>query len=173
MNLPAKIIVFRSIRTKIGLVMGLLMAGNLLAQTTSKHETIILGEITRNELEEKFSWFTQRYLQYIPSEKVLHKLKPYASTISFVVIIGTWCSDSREHVPSFFKVCDQMGVNPSAIRMIGVNRKKDRLPSPEMDSLQIEFVPTIIVYRNGKEIGRIVEDTKKNMETDLWRILKK
>jgi hypothetical protein len=173
LNLPNKTVVIRCYREITGLVFGLLLAGNLLAQTTTKHETIMLGEITRNELEEKFPWFTQRYIQYIPSEKVVHKLKPLAASVTFVVIIGTWCSDSREHVPSFFKVSDQIGISPSAIRMIGVNRMKDRLPSPEIDSLQIEFVPTIIVFRNGKEIGRIVEDTKKNMETDLWRILKK
>lgn len=169
MNLQTNISLFRC-KPIVAWLCSFLLAGNMLAQNP---DTILLGSISRNDLENSCPWFAERYAQYQPSKKVVQKIKPYTSNIQFVLVIGTWCSDSREHVPAFFKVSDQLGIQPEAIRIIGVNRKKDRLPSSELDALNIDFVPTIIVYRNGIEKGRIVEDTHKNMESDLWQILKK
>ena len=39
--------------------------------------------------------------------------------------------------------------------------------------MNIERVPTFIIYRGEKEIGRIVETPKKSLERDLWNIVKK
>jgi hypothetical protein len=41
----------------------------------------------------------------------------------------------------------------------------------DVDSLDIELVPTFIFYRKGMEIGRIVETPLQTMEEDIYRIL--
>jgi uncharacterized protein (DUF1015 family) len=48
----------------------------------------------------------------------------------------------------------------------------DRTKTVEKMELEIEKVPTFIVYRNGEEIGRIIETPIKSMEEDLYEILK-
>ena len=51
-----------------------------------------------------------------------------------------------------------------------VNReKKDVLGKFEMYG--IEFVPTFIVIRNGRELGRIVETPNKSLAEDLAAIM--
>lgn len=135
-------------------------------------DSVVLGEIHRKSLESGFPWFTRNYKRYKPSHKILHKLQPQLSACSFVLVIGTWCSDSREHVPQFFKVADMLRIHPDSIRMFGVDRKKKRILTPELSALQIEYVPTILVYRNGNEVGRIVESTKVSMEKELLEMFK-
>ena len=43
--------------------------------------------------------------------------------------------------------------------------------SKETEGLKIELVPTIIFYKDGYEIGRIVETLTESLEKDLLKIL--
>ena len=45
--------------------------------------------------------------------------------------------------------------------------------SNEAEGLRIELVPTIIFYKDGSEIGRIVETPVESMEKDLLKIIEK
>lgn len=85
-----------------------------------------------------------------------------------LIILGTWCSDSREHLPALMKVCDLAGITD--IELIGVNHKKTST-GLDLSTYQIEYVPLIIVYVNGKEKGRIIESPKKSIEADLLNLL--
>lgn len=151
------------------LVLMSLAPAAIYAQQALINDTITLeGKITRSTLEE-FSWFKKNYQAYQPEEFVIHKIKKRAGAIKIVIILGTWCSDSREHVPALFKVCDKAGIDK--IELIAVNRKK-LSPGLDLSGFAIEYVPLIIVYENGKEKGRIVESPKKNVETDLLKLLR-
>ena len=44
-------------------------------------------------------------------------------------------------------------------------------PQHEEKGWDIEFVPTIIFLRNGKELGRIVESPEQSLEKDMRKIL--
>jgi hypothetical protein len=61
------------------------------------------------------------------------------------------------------------------VRLIGIaNKVQDKLSEPAEVIRQygIVHVPTVIVERDGREIGRIVENpVAKNMEEDLSAIL--
>jgi uncharacterized protein (DUF1015 family) len=82
--------------------------------------------------------------------------------------LGTWCSDSEMNVPIFFHVIDRAALAKENIRIFCVDRTK----TVEEMELNIEKVPTFIVYRKGEEIGRIIESPTKSMEEDLYEILK-
>ena len=143
----------------------------VLAQEVEKKDTILLGEVTKQDLQSNFKWFDERYQKYVPNDSAIKALMPIAKKLSFVVVIGTWCSDSKEHVPPFYKVISQLALNESKVKVYAVNRKKDRILTPELKKLNFEFVPTFIVYKNKKEVGRIVEDTKISIEKDLVEML--
>ncbi|MGD8307725.1 MAG: hypothetical protein PVF17_13790 [Ignavibacteria bacterium] len=51
-----------------------------------------------------------------------------------------------------------------------MNRDKVGL-GDEVDDLQIDFVPTIIFNKNGKESGRIIEMPYNTLEKDILEIL--
>ena len=87
--------------------------------------------------------------------------------------MGTWCEDSHREVPRFFKILEAVGHPESKLTMIAVNRKKEA-PNGEEGPLNIQRVPTIIVQKYGKEIGRIIESPSTGyLERDLLEILKK
>ena len=72
------------------------------------------------------------------------------------------------NVPVFFRVIDLAAFDNQNIRIFCVDRTK----TVEKMELEIEKVPTFIVYRKGEEIGRIIESPIKSMEEDLYEILK-
>jgi len=58
----------------------------------------------------------------------------------------------------------------SKISFIGVDNAKLSLVG-EYDSLDIQRVPTFIIYKNNIESGRIIETPKTSLEQDLVNIL--
>lgn len=127
---------------------------------------VVEGKLTVNQLEE-FSWFKKNYSSYKPAMSVVGELESFKKC-SVLVVLGTWCSDSHELVPELMKVLDLAGWKQP--ELIGVDRKK-QCSSIDLKPLNIEYVPVIILFEKGKEIGRIVETTRKTIEADLLEIL--
>ena len=71
-----------------------------------------------------------------------------------------------------FTLLDSAGFSASRFTLIGVNREKKTL-SHLAEALGITNVPTIIVLKKGKEMGRVVEYGKTGMfDKDLTEIFK-
>jgi thiol-disulfide isomerase/thioredoxin len=108
----------------------------------------------------------------MPDAGSVSKLKAIPTkTFSFRIFMGTWCEDSQLHVPRFVKIANELNWKYS---LIGVNREKE-CPFEKKDckAWDIQFVPTIVVYRDDIEVGRIVENPKKSIEDDLLDIITK
>ena len=73
-----------------------------------------------------------------------------------VVFLGTWCGDSRRGVPPFMKTLAAAGNPNLTLELIGVDHDKfdPDLKAPEAN---IERVPTFVIYREGEEVGRLIE----------------
>jgi thiol-disulfide isomerase/thioredoxin len=84
--------------------------------------------------------------------------------------MGTWCSDSREHMPHFYKVMKRIGVNETQIELIGTLRNKTS-SHINLSHLQIEYVPTFIVMNKGEFAGKIIETPSTTIEGDLLKLL--
>jgi thiol-disulfide isomerase/thioredoxin len=69
---------------------------------------------------------------------------------------GTWCPDTQNLLPQFYQLADAAGYADSSITLIGVDNAKTTF-----DNLNKTFhlidVPTFIVMKDGKEVGRVVE----------------
>ena len=99
----------------------------------------------------------------------LPMLRTVNSGVETIVFLGTWCSDSRRHVPHFLKVADLTGLPAASIKLYCVDRSK-KSDDGLTDSYKIEKVPTFIFQKNGKEIGRIIESPQLSMEQDMLTI---
>jgi len=88
-----------------------------------------------------------------------------------LVVLGTWCGDSRREVSRFVKALELAGPVPFRVRWVGVDRKK-QAPGLDARSLEIRYVPTFIVSRGGNEIGRVVESSPGGIEADLGALLR-
>ena len=115
-------------------------------------------------------YFKSQYETYSPKEKTIEKLKAKLNNYDIKIVFATWCSDSKLQVPRFYKVLDLVDFNKSQLETIGVDSNKNALVV-NIAGLNIKLVPTFIVYKHGKEIGRIVEIPIKSLEDDLLKII--
>jgi thiol-disulfide isomerase/thioredoxin len=132
----------------------------------------LTGPTTRQQLE-TFDWFNDEYNAYKPSGKSVKALKELDKTADYriVVVLGTWCSDSRREVPRFYKIVDALGFPQANILTILVDENKNDA-SGLAKQFTIKYVPTFVfIDPNGKELGRIVETPAKNLEADWLKII--
>ncbi len=137
--------------------------------STLTAQEIYVGETSRTKLEnEILDNFQLYYDSYEVDTIVIQSLAKINKDFSIIIVLGDWCSDSEMNVPVFFRVIDLAAFDNQNIRIFCVDRTK----TVEKMELEIEKVPTFIVYRKGEEIGRIIESPIKSMEEDLYEILK-
>jgi thiol-disulfide isomerase/thioredoxin len=86
----------------------------------------------------------------------LQTLQQYRDSIRFLVFMGTWCEDSHFIIPRFFALADTAGIKVDHISLVGVDRNKTTWGQLS-STLHVDLVPTIIIYHQGKELGRVVE----------------
>ncbi len=115
-------------------------------------------------------WFQEKYDNYNPNSETLKELKNALKGVEIRAYMGTWCRDSRREVPKFYKIMDEIGF--ADFDMICVNRAKKANGLKE--GYNVNYVPTFVLFKNGKEVGRFVERAMKgSLEKDLLYILTK
>jgi hypothetical protein len=86
------------------------------------------------------------------------------------IVLASWCGDSLREVSRLMRALHHAQVVPFSLRMLDVQRSfRD---DPAMQALDIRFVPTIIVRREGHEVGRIVESAPRGVERELGDLLR-
>lgn len=143
-------------------------------QTSKDQENgsvVLKGPISFDDLskEPNFTWFQQSGAYKADEQQVSFLNKDLAS-YQIVVVMGTWCEDSQNLIPKLYSVLQRSAYPMDRLSIFGVDRTKDALKG-EKARYGIEKVPTIIVYKDDKEVGRIVEVVKKSIEADLADIV--
>jgi len=139
----------------------------------SDPSTWLLGYFNPDKLRQMpYSvWFTKGYDEYqINSEAVNKLLDISKDNVKIKVVMGTWCPDSRREVPKFMRILDIWTFPISHLSFIGVDNTKDTSVE-EYKSLNIQRVPTFIIYKNNIEAGRIIENPLTSLEQDIVNIL--
>ncbi len=161
-------------------ILTLLVASGVAAQ--HQYETLVerpgektlKGIISREVIEKDTSftkWYAENLKGYTPNQRALEGLKKNPDSIRFLVFMGTWCEDSHFVIPKMFTLLDAAGYTKDHVSLIGVDRAKTTLGHLE-SPLDVRLVPTIIIMKNGKELGRVVEFGKSGMfDTDIADIL--
>lgn len=133
---------------------------------------MLLGESNRQGLlmEPFKEWYNLGYSHYRTAPEVAIELKPLLEDVSISVFMGTWCEDSQRDVPHLYKILDDTGFDESNLTLVNVNDEKTT-PQGLEDGKDIINVPTIIFYKDGVELGRIVEYPIETVEKDMLKIL--
>lgn len=141
-----------------------------------KHEQMILiDEIDKSGLQEGEynTWFTPEYEGYTIDPQILNQLNAqleHQEVLKIMIFIGTWCQDSQEQLPRFYKIIDQLETNVE-LKVYGLDAFKT-CPSMNVPDYNIELVPTFIFYSKDIEIGRIIETPEVTLEADFLSIIK-
>ncbi len=131
-------------------------------------KTMLVG-ITQREAFQDTSfawWFNSEYMNYDVDTNTIAEAAEKFSDKNIKIVMGTWCSDSRREVPRVLKILDFINFPEDSLTIINVDRNK-KGNGNEVENLDIELVPTIIIYKNDMEIGRIIETPQETLEKDL------
>ncbi len=137
----------------------------------------LLGISTVEELstEPHASWYLPNFANYNPNIQVIDQLKKLNfKKFKFQIVFGSWCGDSKRELPRMMKIFSELGIPEKNIELIGVYDSLavyKQSPNREEKGLYIYRVPTLIVYQDKKETGRIVEYPVETLERDMLKII--
>ena len=135
--------------------------------------TWILGYFNPDQLTHYpySTWYLKGYDDYQINTDALNKLLDISKDdLTIKIVMGIWCPDSRREVPRFMKVIDAWKFPAAKLTFIGVDDAKQS-PVGEYLKLDIQRVPTFILYKNNIEAGRIIENPSTSLEQDMVNIL--
>lgn len=136
---------------------------------------MLLGKVNKEGFNKTdFPWFDQNYNDYLTNSKITKLLKGKLNDYKIKVFFGSWCGDSKRNVPKFYKVLEETKFSKKNLEIIAVDAKKEaykQSPNGEEKGFNIHRVPTFIIYKDGKEVNRIVEYPKETFERDLLKIV--
>ncbi|GHC48732.1 thioredoxin family protein [Ulvibacter litoralis] len=138
--------------------------------------SVLLGKINKDILLNGTykEWFETHYNEYQPNKEQLSIIKNKLPEYTITAFFGTWCGDSREELPRFYKVLDEANFPLARLTTVAVNNERDHYkqsPGGEEEGHTIHRVPTFIFYKDGKEVNRIVEHPVSSFEADVVEIL--
>ena len=137
---------------------------------------ILVGGVTRADLARPpySEWFEPQYSRYQPDASVMERLRPILAGVSIEAYFGTWCGDSRRQIPRLARLLDLAGVDEARLNLVALSdRAMEFKQSPGRPEAKryVHRTPTIVVIRDGREIGRIVETPSVTLDSDLLAIL--
>ncbi len=121
--------------------------------------TVLNGMITKYALVNNatvFPWYEINSKGYTPDPSIKQAMDSAKKDVQLVIFGGTWCEDTQNILPKFFSLQEQTGFPDDHITFYGVDRSKKTLGNLAA-AFGITNVPTIIVMKNGKEVGRVIE----------------
>lgn len=125
---------------------------------------ILKGFVSKQQLagDTSFAWYAQNRQGYTPYPAALQSFKTAKDSIYILAFGGTWCSDTKFLLPKFYALAEAAGLAENRITLLGVDRAKTTVYGLEK-AFNVTHVPTFIVLKDGKEIGRVVEYGKYGM----------
>ncbi len=136
---------------------------------------MLKGVINRGLLENDtaFAWFKENMQYGQPDDATVQAFQQHKTDFTMVIFGGTWCEDTQNLLPKFYKLVDKSGYPESSITLIAVDKAKTTLNNLHI-TYNITNVPTFIVIKAGKEVGRVVEYGKDgDMVKELGTIVSK
>jgi thiol-disulfide isomerase/thioredoxin len=91
--------------------------------------------------------------EYQPSDPILTRLKDQPDNVEVRVFFGSWCSACKQMVPRIIKVAEKLEGSKITFNFYGLPH--GITGDPEAQRFEISSVPTGVIFRSGKEIGRI------------------
>ena len=138
----------------------------ILSDSAHDNTKMLRGIITKEDIDNDpaFGWYAESQRIYPhPDSAAVAAFKENKDKIYFIIFGGTWCEDTHFILPKFFKIQEVSGFPESRITVFAVDRHKHAI-GDLAQAMNITATPTIIVMKDGKELGRLVEYGK----TGYW-----
>jgi hypothetical protein len=145
---------------------------------------VMFGNVTRADITEHLNDWDREYFEYEPDAETVSALEDGMFDVDIKIVLGTWCGDSKREVPRLWKILEQIGYPADEVEMYAVGSARFTVKMGVKQELLdwsaavkkyygSEYVATFIFYRDGEEIGRIVEKPEGALEEDILKIVSK
>lgn len=130
--------------------------------TVFAQKEIIVGKCQIERWFNLTGWAKVSSLEHICDSSDIFLLRTYIQKIScdslqIIIFGGSWCVDTESELPKIiYLLSNELNIDSNQILLYGVDRQKLE-PSGLAKKYAIQRVPTLIIQKNGEEIGRIVE----------------
>jgi thiol-disulfide isomerase/thioredoxin len=135
-----------------------------------KNQRILIGKVTQANIADSM-WYRENYGGESVSADALNTINDFSNEVTVEVFFGTWCEDSRIWVPSFIGLIDKTEL-ADQVSLVALPRSKNTAETAKLKEI-IERVPTFVFWRDGQEIGRIVETPEVSLVEDMIEVLKR
>lgn len=148
----------------------------ILSDSAHENTKMLRGVISKEDISNDpvFTWYAESQRIYPnPDTAAVGAFRKNKDKIYFIVFAGTWCEDSHFVLPKFYKIQQASGFPENRIVLYAVDRLKHTIGNIA-EALDVTNIPTIIVMKNGKESGRVVEYGKTGKwDKELAEIINK
>lgn len=131
-----------------------------------------IGPVTAQEIIEHDRIFRIYVDRYDPDEESIEYLSSQEDSLSLYIFFGNWCRESKKYIPGLMKTLKMVESDLIEATYIGVDDQK-KYPESFLNKFDIEYIPTVVVLKDGFEIGRIEEKPQGSIEFDLIQIVKR
>ncbi len=137
----------------------------------------LVGVVSKKKLQENDNFKSAFKTNYTPDVKTLKDLKSSLEGCQILGYLATWCLDSKREIPKFYKIMEEMNFTNFDMVAVDYNKKANGMVEKLNKKYNLHFsrlrVPTFVILRNGKEVGRFVERSNISLEKYLLSILQK
>lgn len=140
--------------------------------TAANGRKVLKGKIEMKTLmnDSSFAWFYNGVNKYQPNDNMLNYIKDNRGKFNVIAIASTWDDDSRRLLPALYKILILAGSPEEQITTYGADEK---LNAGAPGEYKAKKLPTFILVREGKEIGRISPELSETLEGEMAKILLK
>jgi len=145
-------------------------------QKTKENRTIdarYTGELNQQDLINSpytSRWFEPRFKSYHPDKTSMQTIENNIHDYELVMFMGAWCPDSHREVPRVFKILEDSGYDMDKLKVYTLNTRKQSADKTEQE-YGITNVPTVIFFKDGKEVNRFVERPRETIAKDFAKIV--
>ncbi|MGD0231114.1 MAG: thioredoxin family protein [Syntrophorhabdales bacterium] len=152
-----------SVVALVGLFVLFMLAGPAAARD-------LKGKITTEQLYAGAPVFKEKAQKFTPDAVAVKRIGEIGWKLKIVMFLGTWCRDSVREAPKLLKMLE-VANNPNiSLDLYAVNTSMED-GAGLAKTYEIRAVPTIIFFRDGRELGRIKESPATTMENDFLKII--
>jgi thiol-disulfide isomerase/thioredoxin len=131
----------------------------LYAEAKDRDSTkMLLGFVDRAQItnDTAFGWYANTLKYFKPNAEAVSTIKGKTDSMYILLFAGTWCEDSQQILPKYLSTLDAAGLPADRVTIIATDRAKTTVANLHK-TFGITNVPTLIMLKQGKEVGRIVE----------------
>ena len=118
----------------------------------------------------EFSKFKKHAHDVDYSREQLVELSQVDDDIQIKIFFGQWCHDSQREVPRLIQLFDKLNNANFKVSYFALDTSKTD-PGGQAKLHKIKRTPTVIVFKNGEELARVLEFPETDWPSDLSKIL--